>query len=316
MVACEHKNRKSICRVCAPKGHIRHVLYERMFQVLGSPVETEKFLGCSFQEFLDHLEKKFRKDPGRPMMTWKNYSTVWEIDHKTPVKFTFPKGKDRRAVLKERLRFTNTHPEYININRSKSNRFMSGGAFHPLWHDRGRFHVEGNGRTGGDAGFHSFTINDHRDLSGGGIGFTRENLFGGGIPTDVIENFVDPTHGMRTLGKDMHMPFFGGGLNGIWTNPHPDRLSPVLGEPAWMKNLEPTINTISTPSGGGFFTPESQDTARGQLRSIGHFFTGGSLEDVIPRHKLFPFFAGTNMTGGHLKDQLLAMPHLGIPMGS
>lgn len=41
--------------------------------------KTEKYIGCSFEEFKNHLESKFELG-----MTWDNYGSYWSIDHICP----------------------------------------------------------------------------------------------------------------------------------------------------------------------------------------------------------------------------------------
>lgn len=42
--------------------------------------KTSEILGCSFQEFYDHIESKFDDK-----MRWDNYGVYWELDHIVPI---------------------------------------------------------------------------------------------------------------------------------------------------------------------------------------------------------------------------------------
>lgn len=50
----------------------------------------EELVGFTIDQLKKHLEKRFK-----PGMTWENYGTYWQIDHKTPVSvFNFEKPED------------------------------------------------------------------------------------------------------------------------------------------------------------------------------------------------------------------------------
>ena len=70
-----------------------------------------ELLGCSIEEFKEHLEKKFRDG-----MTWKNYGILWQIDHIIPcASFDF---SDRDSVSKC-FYYTNLQPLTRSENASK-----------------------------------------------------------------------------------------------------------------------------------------------------------------------------------------------------
>lgn len=70
-----------------------------------------KYLGCSREHFLRHLESKFRDG-----MTWGNYASVWQVDHIYP--FGLIDKRDRDALIKN-SHWSNTQPLLIHENFNK-----------------------------------------------------------------------------------------------------------------------------------------------------------------------------------------------------
>lgn len=62
-----------------------------------------EYLGCSWSMFYKHIENQFL-----PEMTWENYGTIWEIDHKYPIS----KGGS--------FHYTNTQPLFVTTKIAES----------------------------------------------------------------------------------------------------------------------------------------------------------------------------------------------------
>lgn len=91
-------------------------LLKRIDGKKGSP--TVKLLGCSFEMFKKHLERRFAKG-----MTWKNYGrNGWHIDHIVPcAAFDLRKREDQEKCF----HFSNMRPMWANENRSKNGRIIT-----------------------------------------------------------------------------------------------------------------------------------------------------------------------------------------------
>lgn len=76
---------------------------------------ARELLGCSWSEFVSHMESKFR-----PGMSWKNHTVNgWHIDHITPCsKFDLSKPDQQRACF----HYSNHQPLWYAENIRKSNR--------------------------------------------------------------------------------------------------------------------------------------------------------------------------------------------------
>jgi hypothetical protein len=70
--------------------------------------KTEQILGCTIQEFINHLESKFYDD-----MSWDNYG-IWEIDHIIPL--ATATTKESVLILNH---YTNLQPLWRFDNRQK-----------------------------------------------------------------------------------------------------------------------------------------------------------------------------------------------------
>uniref|UniRef100_A0A0G4I5L4 Uncharacterized protein n=1 Tax=Chromera velia CCMP2878 TaxID=1169474 RepID=A0A0G4I5L4_9ALVE len=84
---------------------------------------TFEYLGCSFEQLKDHLEKDgFHGNPG---ISWENYGTHWHVDHITPIMCPGPDG-ERPDVETQmaRLHFSNLQPMLAEENLRKGNRFV------------------------------------------------------------------------------------------------------------------------------------------------------------------------------------------------
>jgi hypothetical protein len=105
---------------CSIRGLIRSSLKTRGIK---KNTKTETILGCTFEEFKQHIESQFES-----WMTWDNYgnwngtptepNTAWDIDHIIPNSF----GLNELEVIKLN-HYTNLQPlcAYINRNLKRNN---------------------------------------------------------------------------------------------------------------------------------------------------------------------------------------------------
>ena len=75
--------------------------------------KTFKILGCSYEEFKQHLERQFTKE-----MTWENQGE-WHLDHIYPVSL----AKDEAELIKLN-HYTNFQPMWASENISKGNKII------------------------------------------------------------------------------------------------------------------------------------------------------------------------------------------------
>jgi len=91
-----------------PQQRVIYNLRNRVYKLMLKDYkgqQTLELIGCSRQEFMDHLEKQFTSE-----MNWRNYGTYWEVDHITPLS----KGGT--------IRWDNSRPLIISENRKKYNK--------------------------------------------------------------------------------------------------------------------------------------------------------------------------------------------------
>jgi len=74
------------------------------------------FIGCSSSFLQSHIEKQFIES-----MSWENYGSFWEVDHKIPLKFFDLNNKDQ---AKQAFHFSNLQPATLFYNRSKQARWL------------------------------------------------------------------------------------------------------------------------------------------------------------------------------------------------
>lgn len=74
---------------------------------------TIEILGCDFETFKEHIENQFTDD-----MSWDNYASYWQLDHKTPISWS----KCEEDVYKLN-HYTNFQPLFWKENISKGNRW-------------------------------------------------------------------------------------------------------------------------------------------------------------------------------------------------
>ena len=103
------------------RGRVRNLLYKALKRNGFSKVsKSVMILGCSFQEFKNHLESKFE-----PWMNWENYGLYngteghgWDIDHIEPLANT----KSEEDIIRLN-HYTNLQPlcSYMNRNIKRDN---------------------------------------------------------------------------------------------------------------------------------------------------------------------------------------------------
>ncbi len=113
---CEHGREKSKCNECDPIGYLRSIVSNRIRHALREDKSQKsiEYLGCSIQEFKEHIESQFQEG-----MTWDNYGE-WHIDHIVPIMYETPTMEE----VVERLHYLNTQPLWAEENMSKGNRFI------------------------------------------------------------------------------------------------------------------------------------------------------------------------------------------------
>ncbi len=108
---CIHNKRKDICTSCNLKVAMRHIITSRMYEILG--YADFSYLGCDIETLIKHIEDQFRDE-----FSWDNYCTIWQVDHKLPLR-----AKDISIDEKiKRFHYLNTQPLTISENRTKSNK--------------------------------------------------------------------------------------------------------------------------------------------------------------------------------------------------
>ena len=73
---------------------------------------TIKYIGCSIEEFVNHIESQFSGN-----MKWENHGKLWHLDHKIPVNaFTFDTEDDLFVCFN----YKNYHPLLCEENLRKN----------------------------------------------------------------------------------------------------------------------------------------------------------------------------------------------------
>ncbi len=74
---------------------------------------TAQLVGCEIAFLVTHLSARFK-----PGMTWENYGSVWEIDHRKPCSsFDLTRTEEQLACF----HYSNLQPLYVAENRMKYN---------------------------------------------------------------------------------------------------------------------------------------------------------------------------------------------------
>ena len=103
--------------ICHPNSAITVRLRRRMSHALQGRLKvatTKEFLGCSPEEFREHLENQFREG-----MSWENHGD-WHIDHRKPChSFDLESGEEQRKCFHH----SNLQPMWGAENISKNASF-------------------------------------------------------------------------------------------------------------------------------------------------------------------------------------------------
>jgi hypothetical protein len=75
--------------------------------------KTIEILGCDFETFKEHIESQFKDD-----MSWNNYASYWQLDHKTPISWS-----ECEEDVYKLNHYTNFQPLFWKENISKGNRW-------------------------------------------------------------------------------------------------------------------------------------------------------------------------------------------------
>ena len=104
------KYQREYKRKASPQDRIIFNLRNRVYKLMLKEFQSQKTLeliGCSRQEFMDHLENQFTSK-----MNWENYGDYWEVDHILPLS------------KKGTIHWSNSQPLTIAENRKKSNKIQ------------------------------------------------------------------------------------------------------------------------------------------------------------------------------------------------
>lgn len=96
-----------------PNARVQNSLRARLRKFIKGKksLRISNLIGCSFDEFRQHLECKFKKG-----MTWDNYGSAWHIDHIIPCKHFDHTDEDQVARC---WHWTNLQPLWASENCSK-----------------------------------------------------------------------------------------------------------------------------------------------------------------------------------------------------
>lgn len=96
-----------------PKFRIACELRQKTWESLILGKDHADLLGCSAADLRRHIERQFHGG-----MNWKNYATLWEIDHIAAVsRFDLTKPEEVRVAAS----FINLRPCFVAVNRQKYN---------------------------------------------------------------------------------------------------------------------------------------------------------------------------------------------------
>lgn len=91
---------------------LRNRVYQALHGKASKSDRTRKLIGCDVQFLMGYLEARFK-----PGMSWKNYGTVWEIDHRIPVSsYDLTDASHQRSCF----HYSNLQPLFCGENKRKS----------------------------------------------------------------------------------------------------------------------------------------------------------------------------------------------------
>jgi hypothetical protein len=102
-----------------PLYRVREALAKRVLDALkgkAKSARTLELLGCSVDDLKKHLENQFKNG-----MEWKNYGSLWNIDHRIPCA-SFNLLLDDQQ--KKCFHFSNLQPLFVLDNRLKSDKIL------------------------------------------------------------------------------------------------------------------------------------------------------------------------------------------------
>jgi hypothetical protein len=109
-----HKNKRLIEPLFKLKCNIKSLILSSIKRKgYSKKTKTYQILGCSFEEFKQHLERQFTKG-----MTWKNQGE-WHLDHIYPISL----AKDEEEIIRLN-HYTNFQPLWASDNIKKGNKII------------------------------------------------------------------------------------------------------------------------------------------------------------------------------------------------
>jgi hypothetical protein len=118
---CEHKTKKTTCKICCPNGYLKSRVSGRIRDALkaNKSKQSLEYLGCDIQTFREHLEKSFKEG-----MSWENQGKDgWDIDHIIPVLYKQDGIAPSLEEVGKRLHYTNCQAMWHTENVKKGNRY-------------------------------------------------------------------------------------------------------------------------------------------------------------------------------------------------
>jgi len=99
------------------KENMRNYFYQSFIKNRNAKRDSIlSYIGCSFDDLKIYLENSFDKN-----MSWENYGSYWEIDHKDPI-FNFSTSEED---LHKCWNYRNLQPLTISENRIKHNKIQT-----------------------------------------------------------------------------------------------------------------------------------------------------------------------------------------------
>lgn len=95
--------RRGVASICQRQGTIKNT-------------RTAELIGCSVDEFINHLERNFKRG-----MSWENYGTYWHVDHVLPCA-SFDHADPKQ--VKQCWHWTNLKPLKAKDNLKKSDKIV------------------------------------------------------------------------------------------------------------------------------------------------------------------------------------------------
>ena len=110
-MTCCHNKRKTQCKGCDLEGYVKQLVRIHNRRVCGSARGAFENLGCCAQDFIEWINIGLDESG----FSWNQHGTVWELDHRMPLKETGISFQERVS----RLNFTNVRPLRKSVNRRR-----------------------------------------------------------------------------------------------------------------------------------------------------------------------------------------------------